>query len=165
VSRLVQEEIRQPIVGAACGGTHRLFGLSYAVNRCEHKGKAIEGQYQRAKMYVQEYQRYTFKMQNPDGSFSTRFFTGRGASPDKARRLLTTGHISEWLAFSLNDKELTNPKMVKAMDYLATLLVQGQRGGWEVGPLGHALHALNIYNDRVFSQTVSDSNNSLAKRR
>ncbi len=165
VSRLVQEEMRQPIIGAACGGTHRLFGLSYAVNRCEHKGKAIEGQYQRAKIYVQEYQKYTFKMQNPDGSFSTRFFTGRGASPDKARRLLTTGHISEWLAFSLSDEELINPKMVKAMDYLATLLVRGQRGGWEVGPLGHALHALNIYNDRVFSQTVSDSNHSLAKKR
>ena len=165
VSRLVQEEMRQPIIGAACGGTHRLFGLSYAVNRCGHKGKAIEGQYQRAKIYVQEYQKYTFKMQNPDGSFSTRFFTGRGASPDKARRLLTTGHISEWLAFSLSDEELINPKMVKAMDYLATLLVRGQRGGWEVGPLGHALHALNIYNDRVFSQTVSDSNHSLAKKR
>jgi len=165
VSRLVQEEMRQPIVGAACGGTHRLFGLSYAVNRCEHKGKAIEGQYQRAKIYVQEYQRYTFKMQNPDGSFSTQFFTGRGASPDKARRLLTTGHISEWLAFSLNDEELTNPRMVKAMDYLATLLVRGQRGGWEVGPLGHALHALNIYNDRVFARSVSESNDSLAKSR
>ena len=125
IPRLIQEEMRQPIVGAACGGTHRLFGLAYAVNRCEHKGKSVKGQYHRAKIYLKDYQKYTFKIQNPDGSFSTQYFSGRGASTDEARRLLTTGHISEWLAFSLDPEELTDPKMVKAIDYLATLLTRG----------------------------------------
>ena len=154
IPRLIKEEMRQPIVGAACGGTHRLFGLSYAVNRRIHKGKPVDGQYQRAEIYLKDYQKYTFKMQNTDGSFSTRFFSGRGAANDIDRRLLTTGHISEWLAFSLEKKALTQPRMVQAVDYLASLLLRGKHPGWKVGPLGHALHALNIYNDRVFKNTA-----------
>ncbi|MEC7696248.1 MAG: hypothetical protein VYA11_04050 [Planctomycetota bacterium] len=155
IPRLLKEEMQQPIIGAACGGTHRLFGLSYAINRRIHKGKPVDGQYRRAEVYIKDYQKYTFKMQNPDGSFSTRFFSGRGAANDLDRRLLTTGHISEWLAFSLSKKELTDPRMVHAMDYLAGLLLRGKYPGWKVGPLGHALHAVNIYNDRVFKDTVS----------
>ncbi|MEC8338865.1 MAG: hypothetical protein VXZ84_12055 [Planctomycetota bacterium] len=155
IPRLLKEEMQQPIIGAACGGTHRLFGLSYAINRRIHKGKPVDGQYRRAEIYIKDYQKYTFKMQNPDGSFSTRFFSGRGAANDLDRRLLTTGHISEWLAFSLSKEELTDPRMVHAMDYLAGLLLRGKYPGWKVGPLGHALHAVNIYNDRVFKDTVS----------
>ena len=154
IPRLLKEEMQQPIIGAACGGTHRLFGLSYAINRRIHKGKPVDGQYRRAEVYIKDYQKYTFKMQNPDGSFSTRFFSGRGAANDIDRRLLTTGHISEWLSFSLSKKELTDPRMVHAMDYLAGLLLRGKYPGWKVGPLGHALHAVNIYNDRIFKDTV-----------
>ena len=155
VPRLIKEEMQQPIIGAACGGTHRLFGLSYAVNRRVHKGQSIDGQYRRAEIYIKDYQKYTFKMQNPDGSFSTRFFSGRGAANDPDRRLLTTGHISEWLAFSLKRDELTDPRMVRAVDYLASLLLRGKYPGWKVGPLGHALHAINIYHDRVFKDAVN----------
>ena len=32
IPRLIREELAQPIVGAACGGTHRLIGYSAAVN-------------------------------------------------------------------------------------------------------------------------------------
>ena len=155
VPRLIKEEMQQPIIGAACGGTHRLFGLSYAVNRRVHKGQPIDGQYRRAEIYIKDYQKYTFKMQNPDGSFSTRFFSGRGAANDPDRRLLTTGHISEWLAFSLKRDELTDPRMVRAVDYLASLLLRGKYPGWKVGPLGHALHAINIYHDRVFKDAAN----------
>jgi hypothetical protein len=41
--------------------------------------------------------------------------------------------------------------MVKAVDYLATLLLSDPRRTWEIGPLGHGLHALAIYHDRVFN--------------
>jgi hypothetical protein len=68
---------------------------------------------------------------------------------------LTTGHISEWLAFSLNHQDLSEPNMVRAIDYLAELLLRGRKQGWDVGPLGHALHALNIYHQRVFSSELA----------
>jgi hypothetical protein len=64
--------------------------------------------------------------------------------------LKTTGHITEWLSFSLNDEELTNPKMIKAVDYLSGILVNEPQRAWEIGPLGHGLHALRIYDRRVF---------------
>ena len=36
--RLVSEEIRQPVRGACCGGTHRLIGLSVAYKKREQLG-------------------------------------------------------------------------------------------------------------------------------
>lgn len=154
IPRLIKEELAQPIIGATCGGTHRLFGLTYAYKKRGQRGEPVTGQYRRAQVYVQDFQEYTFKMQNPDGSFSTAFFAGRGASPDLSRRLETTGHITEWLTFSLEDKQLRERRMVKAIDYLATMLDENPEMTWKVGPLGHALHALNMYDSFVFGGTA-----------
>lgn len=150
IQRLVREELRQPIRGAACGGTHRLMGFSYAVNKRIQRGEPIVGEFVRAQKFIQDYHRYTFSLQNPDGSFSTEWFTRRGNSPDIDRRLKTSGHILEWIAFSLSDEELRDPKMVKAVDYVAGLLLKNSNHTWEIGPLGHGLHSLSIYYSRVF---------------
>ncbi len=48
----------------------------------------------------------------------------------------TTGHILEWLIFSLPEKDLTDPRLVKSVNYLASLLAQqsqrglGDRAAW-----------------------------------
>jgi hypothetical protein len=147
---LIREELAAPIRGAACGGTHRLMGYSYAVRKRVQQGKPVDGEFRRAQIYTQDYHRYTFSLQNPDGSFSTAWFERRGSEPSVDRRLKTTGHILEWIAFSLSDQELRDPRMVKAVDYLATLLLSDTRRTWEIGPLGHGLHALAIYHDRMF---------------
>src|SRR5690606_16856581 len=90
-------------------------------------------------------------MQNRDGSFSTEWFTKRGARPDLDRRLQTTGHILEWLVFSLPEDELRNPQVVRAVSYLTNLMYNSRKqSSWEIGPLGHALHALALYDARVF---------------
>ena len=150
IERLVREELAQPIRGAACGGTHRLMGLSYAVNKRIQRGRPVQGEYARAQKFINDYHRYTFGLQNADGSFSTQWFNRREAQPDVDRRLKTTGHILEWLVFSLSDEELRQPKVVKAVDYLSSILLEGKRKTWEIGPLGHGLHALVLYDQRVF---------------
>ncbi len=150
IQRLVQEELKQPIRGAACGGTHRLMGFSYAVNKRIQRGKPVIGQFERAQKFIQDYHRYTFSLQNPDGSFSTEWFVRKGNSSDIDRRLKTSGHILEWIGFSLTDEELRDPRMIKAADYLATLLINNDGHKWEIGPLGHGLHALAIYDRRMF---------------
>jgi Ni/Co efflux regulator RcnB len=152
MQRLVKEELAQPIRGAACGGTHRLMGLSYAVNKRIQRGQPVTGEFRRAQIFINDYHRYTFSLQNPDGSFSTDWFKGPGAMTDVDRRLKTTGHIAEWLSFSMKDEDLQHPRMVKAIDYLATILVSGKDRNWEIGPLGHGLHALRIYDRRMFKQ-------------
>jgi hypothetical protein len=40
--------------------------------------------------------------------------------------------------------------MAKAIDFLATLLREDTNAEWKIGPLGHALHALALYDARVF---------------
>jgi hypothetical protein len=154
IQRMIKEELRQPIIGAACGGSHRLFGLSYALEQRRKSGKPIDGQFRRAEVYLRDYHDYTFRLQNKDGSISTSWFAGRGAKSELTRRLETTGHTAEWLAFSLPKEELHRKEMVKAIDYLAGILIDGQSRDWRIGPLGHGLHALNIYHRRAFPQTT-----------
>ncbi len=156
IQRLISEELKQPIRGAACGGTHRLMGLSYAVNKRSKRGEPVDGEFRRAQAFINDYHRYTFGLQNPDGSFSTQWFVRREAKPDVDRRLKTTGHILEWLSFSLSDDELRQPQVVKAVDYLATILATGQNHTWEIGPLGHGLHALALYDARMFRGPSSE---------
>ncbi len=152
ISRLVKEEIEAPILRkAACGGTHRLMGLTYAVREREKEGKPIDGQFLRAQKYLADYHAYTFKLQNADGSFSTEWFVRKGARPDLDRRVQTTGHILEWLVYSIPESMLRDPRVVRAVDYLSGILAAQPDRKWEIGPLGHALHALAIYDERVFA--------------
>jgi hypothetical protein len=162
IQRLIREELKAPIRGAACGGTHRLMGFSYAVNKRVARGTPIVGEFRRAQVFIQDYHRYTFSLQNPDGSFSTAWFERKGNDPSIDRRLKTSGHILEWIGFSLSDGELRDPRMVKAVDYLATILLENDKHPWEIGPLGHGLHALAIYNERFFKDAVPHATPPLA---
>jgi hypothetical protein len=164
IQRLIREELAQPIRGVACGGTHRLMGFSYAINKRIKRGEPVVGEFRRAEIFINDYQRYTFGLQNRDGSFSTEWFVRKGANPDIDRRIKTSGHILEWIAFSVSEEELRQPRMIKAVDYIADLLATRGRHKWEIGPLGHALHGLAVYDSRVFrpvdlpeSQTIVES--------
>jgi hypothetical protein len=150
IPRLIREEISQPIRGATCGGTHRLSGLSLAVRKRILNDQPLDGEYARAAQYIRDYHAYTFKLQNRDGSLSTEWFRGRGSDPNPSRRLQTTGHILEWLCYSLPDSEIRDARPRAAVDYLANLMLEHPNRVWEVGPLGHAIHALALYDERVF---------------
>ncbi len=150
IPRLIQEEIKSPIHGAACGGTHRLMGLSYAFRVREARGEPLDGEYARAAKYVRDYHLYTFGLQNTDGSFSTEWFKRKGARQDLDRRLQTTGHILEWLVYSIPDEQLRDSRVVRAVTYLVDILEKNPSRNWSIGPLGHGLHALVIYDERMF---------------
>jgi hypothetical protein len=165
IPRLIKEELKQTIHGAACGGTHRMTGFSYAVRKRESRGESFEGQWLRAKKFVEDYHEYAFKLQNPDGSFSTDWFVRRADYGDIGRRLQTTGHITEWLAYSLPKQQLVEPEMVKSVDYLTTLLADHPNERWSIGPLGHGLHALAIYDERVFGGTPGKRAQQLVQAR
>jgi hypothetical protein len=148
--RLIREEIAQPIRGAACGGTHRLSGLSLAVKARRKSGEPLDGEYARAAEFVKNYQNYAFRLQNRDGSLSTKWFQGSGDESDIDRRVKTTGHILEWLVYSLSDEELRDQRTIRSVSYLANLLYSNYSHEWEVGPVCHATHALLLYDERVF---------------
>jgi hypothetical protein len=162
IPRLIKEELAQPIIGAACGGTHRMTGFSYTIRKREQRGEAFTGQWARAKKFVDDYHEYTFKLQNPDGSFSTDWFAGRNDFGPISKRLETTGHITEWLAFSLRKEQLVEPRMIKSVSYLTDLLLENPNEKWGIGPLGHGLHALALYDERIFGGKPGQRGTELA---
>lgn len=152
LSRLVEEEIVQTIRGAPCGGTHRLFGLAYGCQRRLKATGKLDGAYLRADRYVRDFQNFTLsRLQNRDGSFSTEWFKYPADREDDVdRKIQTTGHILEWLVSSLDQERLYDPRVVAATEFLCRTLSREPSREWKIGPLGHALHALNIYQERAW---------------
>ncbi|MCA9259677.1 MAG: hypothetical protein KDA61_10780 [Planctomycetales bacterium] len=151
VERILDEELSAPIgrYDATCGGVHRLFAISYAVELRRSEGGTFTRLYKRAEDRVQQYQKRALSMQNSDGSFSTAWLDNAEQRGDETRRLLTTGHVLEWLVFSLPDEELEDDKVQRAVAFVCRTL-EGRSGEeWHPGALGHALHALAIYEQRV----------------
>lgn len=150
IERLIAEELKQPVIGTACGGTHRMCGFGYAVRKRELRAQPMTGDWARAQKFVREYVDYTYKLQNSDGSFSSNWFEGRGDWGGADRKINTTGHTLEWLLMSLPDDQLADPRLVRAVQFLTNLLWDNRSRKWEIGPQGHALHALVLYDERVF---------------
>ncbi|QEG37337.1 hypothetical protein [Bythopirellula goksoeyrii] len=162
--KLVAEELKQPIRGAACGGTHRLSGLTLAYKAREQRGEKVDGEYYQAKRFVTQHQLYAYRMQNRDGSFSTNWFQGREDQDDPDRKLKTTGHILEWLLYSATDRELKSSRTSRAVYFLSNLMYSNRYRDWEAGPLGHALHALVVYDRLMFSKYDEPGNAPVAIR-
>jgi hypothetical protein len=162
IQKLIQEELAQPIVGAACGGTHRLMGFSFALKQRSLQGEPITGQYLRAAKFVEDFISYTWRLQNPDGSFSTNWYESRGNDPNDERKVQTSGHMLEWLMFTVNDEELQSPRVEKAVDFLLSKIYDSRSKKWPIGPRGHATRALALYSARMATLGESDAESASA---
>ena len=162
LEKVLVEEMAQPINGAACGGVHRLMGLSYAVIERQAAGQPISGNWQRAQAYVDNYVQYTLTLQNTDGSFSTNWFESRGMDPSVERRVQTSGHILEWLVYTLPDEHLRSPQIQQGMEFLLNSIGREPQRDWPIGPRGHALRAMALYSQRVFGAEPGDLKSYLA---
>lgn len=149
IPTLIRLELAQPINGAACGGTHRLMGFSYAVRKRVERGGSLTGQWLRASKFIHDYHQYALSLQNPDGSFSSEWLRGRGDWGGINRKIQTTGHVLEWLVYSLPQDELQDPRVVKTVNFLVNLMIENRYHRWEVGPQGHAMRALRLFQERL----------------
>ena len=129
-----------------------MMGFSYAVRKRQKRGEPFTGQWLRAKKFVDAYHKYTLTLQNEDGSFSTNWFRTRGDWGGIERKLETTGHILEWLVYSLPEEDLSDPRVAKAVTCLADLMIRHRDRRWHIGSQGHALHALVLYDQRMFGR-------------
>jgi hypothetical protein len=155
---LVRYEINAPIMDAACGGTHRLFGLKWVANLHARKGGTQSGVWKDLEEEQVKYQQLARKYQNLDGSFSTSFFREPASAPDLQLRMNTTGHILEWLAYSLPQSELHAQWIKDAVYELTRMFLEIESKPMETGTLYHALHGLRIYHERVFGSEGLGSN-------
>ena len=163
LEKVLVEEMAQPINGAACGGVHRLMGLSYAIVERQAAGQPITGNWQRAQTYLNSYVQYTLTLQNPDGSFSTNWFESRGMDPNIERRVQTSGHMLEWLVYILPDEHLRSPQIQQGIEFLLGSIGREPQKDWPIGPRGHALRALSLYSQRVFGAEPGQLKSYLAE--
>ena len=161
--RLIREELSQPIVGAACGGTHRLMAFAHALRKRRAEGRPITGQWKRAERFTSDFVSYAYQIQNRDGSMSTDWFEGREDNGDLDRKIQTTGHIVEWLLTVTPDSQLQNPRLVSAVRYLLASMYNERGHDWKIGPKGHALRSLAMYYERVYQSGPAWESPSMAR--
>jgi hypothetical protein len=149
---VVRYELDATIGEAACGGTHRLSGLTYVYLLHLEKGGKTEGVWKEVADKIAKYRDLAKKYQNADGSFSTDFFNGPGNVEDKQRRIYTTGHTLEWLSLALSDAELKEQWMQDAASALSLMILELQGQPIEGGSLYHAVHGLLMYYARVYDR-------------
>jgi hypothetical protein len=154
VERVIREELAQPIVGAACGGTHRLMGFGHALRRRRAEEKPITGQWERADRYLKDFVAYTWSLQNRDGSMSTSWYEKSEDNGNMDRKIQTTGHMLEFLMSVTPDAELQSPEMLRTVSFMANTLYNERGHEWQVGPKGHALRSLVLYYQRVFGHSA-----------
>jgi hypothetical protein len=147
---VVRYELDQPIDTAACGGTHRLFGLTWAYHLHMAKGGQLTGVWKDVAARIALYKHQARQFQNPDGSFSSEYVSKPGYTQNPDRRINTTGHVLEWLSLSMTDEELRQPWMEQAANALAVMIFEHRADPLDGGSLYHATHGLYIYRARVF---------------
>ena len=106
---------------------------------------------------IADYKQIAKKLQNRDGTFSTKYFDPEEPDPvpnaaiDKTElRISTSGHVLEWLALAMTDDELRSPWMQNAVNGLVILILEMGPRSIDGGALYHAAHGLHLYHERVF---------------
>ncbi|MEM6778117.1 MAG: GTPase-activating protein [Planctomycetota bacterium] len=162
--RVIASELSQPIVGAACGGTHRLMGFAHALRKRRLEHQPIDGQWLRAETYLDDFVDYTYRIQNRDGSMSTDWFESRENNGDLERQVQTTGHMVEFLLTHLADDQLGDERLTRSVHFLLRSMMNGRRRDWAIGPKGHALRSLAIYYERMYGEGPAVTSSVVASR-
>ena len=151
---MVRYELDENVEDAACGGTHRLFGLHWVYQLHLKNDGVVTGVWQEVTDKMAQYQIRARELQNSDGSFSTDFFRGPGNLDDMQKRINSTGHILEWLALSLPNSQLQADWVREAANALSLMILDIQSSPMEGGTLYHAAHGLRLYRTRCDDQTL-----------
>ena len=151
--RLVALEANRDIndpEASACGGTHRLVGLSLAINSylTANPDAKLTGPWATADRKIQEAIAKAREFQQPDGAFSAQYFSRPGDTTNEEERIGTTGHTLEFLCFAMSDEQLAEPWVARAANHLCELLEATKEETVECGALYHALHGLQLYHFR-----------------
>jgi hypothetical protein len=156
LNEMMRYEVDEPVptsdrdMPAACGGTHRLFGLTWAYHLHRKNGGKDEGVWKDVAAKIDTYKRLARELQNSDGSLSTDYFKSAANADDPHLRIGATGHIVEWLALAMTDEELKSPWMQEAVSRLSRMILDMGNEPIDGGALYHAAHGLALYHMRVF---------------
>ncbi|MCA9053638.1 MAG: hypothetical protein KDA75_07360, partial [Planctomycetaceae bacterium] len=146
---LVRLQVTDGVDDAPCGGTHGLFALAFSRNAYLRQHGQLRGIWVNSEYKLRKHIELARQLQNPDGSFSTNWFKGRGFTYDFKERIKTSGHMLEWLMMALPASRLDEAWVRRAIQSVANDLIRNATAPAECGPMYHALHALVLYRERV----------------
>lgn len=156
---IYEEEAGQEMINlGACGGTHRLIGLTIALNnyRAKRPNTDLVGGWLAADRRVQWAIAQARNYQLPSGAFSTQYFQRPANSANLDEHLAATGHTLEFLSFALSKEQLEQVWMRRAAGFLCRLLERTKHIDLECGSLYHAAHGLMLYRTKVYGPLESN---------
>ena len=152
VAKLVEIELEQDLASSACAGSHRMVGLALAYHRFKQDGGELTGVWQRLHERLQETVAKVKAYQNADGTLSSASFSRASQSPDVGDALNAAGHVLEFLMVTLNDEQLQEPWVTRAVLAQCKLFRKTKEIDVNCGGLYHSASALRIYRERRFGQ-------------
>lgn len=158
VERIAREELERTPDSSTSDVIDRLAGLSFALVRI-HDDEWTDAELPvRIRKHIAECQDFAFRLQNSDGSWHPDFFAHQGSSNDAARSLRSTGAILAWLAFSMPEEKLADPRLIRSLQYVNQQLASrtSPRGGippstLEVLAVMSGVRAISFYDARYFT--------------
>ena len=159
VEKMVTSELNRQIDQGTSDVTDWLLGLTAAVKLYEGESRPIRGPMALAKRQLKTYQDFVLSIQNDRYLWHPRFFLYKGFNPDAFETMYSGGHILRWLVFSMTDKELQAPQVVRAMMSLSATVnrvkpetMANSLNAKQIEGLAVSLHALSLYYQRTFGE-------------
>ena len=148
---LLKVESSQQLESSACGGTHRLIGISMAIAKRQQESKPLTENWQLAQQVIDQQIQQAKASQNPDGSYSAKYMHRPGWTRDLGQSLGSTGHVLEFLAIASDDETIASEWVERTARKVCEILKQCEDVDLECGSLYHALHGLMEYRSRLES--------------
>ncbi|MCZ6690346.1 MAG: hypothetical protein O7H41_12140 [Planctomycetota bacterium] len=152
VADILKRAIERDPLNEAEGGTHHLFGVSYAFRKCDPKHREPVGVWRAAQAYLTEHTQTVKRFQLEDGGFSAGFFKEQAQPKSPSDLVFSTGHTLEWLTFALAPEELRQPWVERAVRRLVEEIESHPNDAFSDGGIYHAVNALRLYRDALTSK-------------
>lgn len=162
IAKLVDIELGHNLDASACGGTHRMTGLTMAFNRHVAAGKPVTGAWKKLADRIQECIEKAQQYQNSDGSLSSNYFARPGKSADLAVCMGSAGHVLEFLCTAMDKEELQQPWVQRATLDMCKTFRKTKPVDVECGALFHAAHGLVLYREKVFGPRTFSKDSAAA---
>lgn len=146
---MVEYEAAYDLTDSACGGAHRLVGLTRALQSKQRLKLPDSPAWDAARRKVDGALQSIEEMRCRDGSLSSHYLERPGASRDLGLTLASTGHLFEFLAVAADDKTLQADWVRAAAARLCEIFEATRHEDLDCGACYHALNGLKVYRNRL----------------
>ncbi|MFV2068582.1 MAG: ADP-ribosylation factor-directed GTPase activating protein isoform b, partial [Pirellulales bacterium] len=129
LERIMAMEANQDLAVSACGGTHRLIGMTMALKRFEDaeadakdEPPKLTAGWLAAQQKIRQAVDLAREYQLPNGAFSINYFQRSANAPDMAAHLGASGHTLEFLSLALDNQQLHQEWITRGVVHLCELL-------------------------------------------